>query len=90
MQELIGLLTRASKAYYAEDREIMSNFEYDRLYDELAALEKRAGIVLAGSPTVHVGYTAADDAFQLYLFTRRAKQGNNGAEACLPLVGRIG
>ena len=61
MQELIGLLTRASKAYYAEDREIMSNFEYDRLYDELSRLEEETGIILAGSPTQQVGYEAVDE-----------------------------
>ena len=59
--ELTGLLNRASEAYYNEDTEIMSNLEYDRLYDELKDLETRTGIVLAGSPTVHVGYTAADE-----------------------------
>ena len=59
--ELTALLDRASYAYYNENIEIMSNLEYDRLYDELADLEKKTGIVLAGSPTVHVGYTAADE-----------------------------
>lgn len=52
MKELVDLLNRASHAYYAEDREIMSNFEYDRLYDELAELEKETGITMANSPTV--------------------------------------
>ena len=61
MKELIARLTEASRAYYAEDREIMSNFEYDRLYDELEALEKETGTVLAGSPTVTVGYEAVDE-----------------------------
>lgn len=61
MKELTELLNRASEAYYNKDTEIMSNFEYDKLYDELSELEKRTGIVLAGSPTVHVGYTAADE-----------------------------
>ena len=61
MKELTQILNRASEAYYNKDTEIMSNFEYDRLYDELSELEKRTGIVLAGSPTVHVGYTAADE-----------------------------
>lgn len=61
MKELIAKLTEASRAYYAEDREIMSNFEYDRLYDELEALEKETGTVLAGSPTVTVGYEAVDE-----------------------------
>lgn len=61
MQELIGILKEASKAYYAEDREIMSNFEYDKLYDELEQLEQETGIVLSDSPTVNVGYESVDE-----------------------------
>lgn len=61
MKELIAILRQAAKAYYAEDREIMSNFEYDKLYDELAALEEKTGLILAGSPTVTVGYEAVDE-----------------------------
>lgn len=61
MRELTQLLDKASSAYYAEDREIMSNYEYDRLYDELEALEKETGIVLSNSPTLHVGYKAVDE-----------------------------
>ncbi|MGN0335189.1 MAG: NAD-dependent DNA ligase LigA [Lachnospiraceae bacterium] len=56
MKELAVLLNAAAKAYYQEAREMMSNYEYDALYDELAALEKETGMVLAGSPTVKVGY----------------------------------
>lgn len=56
MKELVAILNEASKAYYQKDTEIMSNLEYDRLYDELVSLEKETGIVLANSPTVHVGY----------------------------------
>ena len=56
MKELVAVLNEASKAYYQKDTEIMSNLEYDRLYDELISLEKETGIVLANSPTVHVGY----------------------------------
>ncbi len=56
INELIELLNEASKAYYQESREIMSNFEYDKLYDELEALEKETGIVMAQSPTRNVGY----------------------------------
>ena len=56
MQELVKLLNRASKAYYQEADEIMSNFEYDKLYDELLDLEKELGITMANSPTVNVGY----------------------------------
>ncbi|NNJ31535.1 NAD-dependent DNA ligase LigA [Lacrimispora defluvii] len=56
IKELISLLQEAGKAYYQESREIMSNFEYDRLYDELAALEEETGIVLSNSPTQNVGY----------------------------------
>ena len=60
MRELIDLLNEAGRAYYAQDREIMSNFEYDRLYDELTALEEETGIVMADSPTVKVGYESVD------------------------------
>lgn len=56
IKELVNILNEASKAYYQQDREIMSNFEYDRLYDELVALENETGIRLSGSPTVRVGY----------------------------------
>lgn len=56
IKELTELLNKASKAYYTENREIMSNHEYDELYDELEALEKKTGIVLANSPTQNVGY----------------------------------
>lgn len=61
IRELTALLGKASKAYYQEDREIMSNYDYDRLYDELAALEQETGVVLAGSPTAEVGYEAVDE-----------------------------
>lgn len=56
MQELVELLNKAGKAYYQEAREIMSNYEYDALYDELKALEEELGVVLGKSPTVNVGY----------------------------------
>lgn len=56
MYELVELLNRAGRAYYQEASELMSNFEYDRLYDELLGLEKELGITLASSPTVNVGY----------------------------------
>ena len=56
IEELVEKLNEASKAYYQQDREIMSNQEYDALYDELVALEKETGIVMAQSPTVNVGY----------------------------------
>ena len=56
MQEKIKVLDEASKAYYARGEEIMSNFEYDKIYDELVELEKQSGIILAGSPTQKVGY----------------------------------
>ncbi len=56
MRELIHTLDQAGRAYYQESREIMSNFEYDTLYDELSALEKETGTVLAGSPTQKAGY----------------------------------
>ena len=56
IKELVEILNRASKAYYQEDNEIMSNYEYDALYDELVKLEKESGIVLSNSPTANVGY----------------------------------
>ncbi|MEZ3445178.1 MAG: NAD-dependent DNA ligase LigA [Lachnospiraceae bacterium] len=61
MKELVGKLREASRAYYAQDKEIMSNYEYDRLYDELTGLEQETGMVLAGSPTISVGYEAVDE-----------------------------
>ena len=48
MKELVAILRKASEAYYAKDEEIMSNFAYDRLYDELVSLEEQTGIILSG------------------------------------------
>ncbi len=56
IKELVTVLNEAGKAYYSESREIMSNYEYDRLYDELTVLEAETGFVMAGSPTRNVGY----------------------------------
>lgn len=61
MKELVSMLNKASEAYYAQDREIMSNYEYDRLYDELTELEKDTGVTLADSPTVNVGYESVEE-----------------------------
>ena len=61
IHELVKILNDASRAYYAEDTEIMSNYEYDRLYDELVSLESTTGIVLANSPTQSVGYESVDE-----------------------------
>ena len=61
MKELVKKLNEAAKAYYQEDREIMSNLEYDTLYDELQVLEEKTGVTLAGSPTTKVGYEAMDE-----------------------------
>ena len=61
MKELVKILSEASYAYYAKDEEIISNYEYDRLYDELEALEKECDMVMAGSPTMKVGYEAVDE-----------------------------
>lgn len=58
---LVERLNEAAKAYYAEDREIISNLEYDRLYDELVKLEKETGVILTNSPTIKVGYEAVDE-----------------------------
>ena len=56
IKELVVLLNKAGKSYYSEGREIMSNYEYDKLYDELKKLEEETGCVLSNSPTVNVGY----------------------------------
>jgi DNA ligase (NAD+) len=61
IRELVELLNEASRAYYQENREIMTNFEYDALYDELTSLEKKTGIVLSNSPTINVGYEVLSD-----------------------------
>lgn len=61
MKEISAKLEEASRAYYQDAAEIMSNFEYDALYDELVALEKESGIVLAGSPTMKVGYEVVSE-----------------------------
>ena len=61
MKELVDKLNEAARAYYAEDRELMSNYEYDKLYDELEELEQKTGMVLANSPTVNVGFEAVDE-----------------------------
>ena len=61
IEELVDLLNKANYAYEQENREIMSNFEYDKLYDELVKLEEETGTTLAGSPTLTVGYEAVDE-----------------------------
>lgn len=61
MRELIKLLNEANEAYYAKDREIMSNLAYDKLYEELCHLEKTSGRVLSSSPTQKVGYESVEE-----------------------------
>ena len=61
MKELVSLLNKASRAYYQEAQEIMSNYEYDRLYDELKELEDELGITLSNSQTVNVGYEVVSE-----------------------------
>lgn len=61
IKELTEILNRASKAYYMQDTEIMNNYEYDALYDELVQLEKETGITLSNSPTIHVGYEVVSE-----------------------------
>ncbi len=61
IKELVIRLNEAGKTYYQENREIMSNYEYDALYDELLELEKATGIVLSNSPSIHVGYEILSD-----------------------------
>ena len=61
IKELVAQLNEASKAYYMEDREIMSNLTYDALYDELLKLEEETGTVLSNSPTIKVGYEVVSE-----------------------------
>ena len=61
MLELVELLNKASRSYYQDAQEIMSNYEYDALYDELKGLEEELGTVMASSPTVNVGYEVLSD-----------------------------
>ena len=61
IDELIKVLNEASAAYYDEASEIMSNYEYDALYDELEALEKETGYSPDDSPTKNVGYTVQSE-----------------------------
>ena len=61
IKELVDILNKAGKVYYSEGREMMSNFEYDALYDELVLLEEKTGCVLSNSPTVNVGYEALSE-----------------------------
>lgn len=80
MKELTELLTKAGKAYYQESREIMSNFEYDRLYDELQKLEEETGIVLAGKSDqtgrimkCSKSFRKSDTSSRCFLLTRQKK-----------------
>ena len=61
MKELVNVLNEASRVYYQGIDEIMSNYEYDKLYDELTALENETGIIIAGSPTSKVGYEVVSE-----------------------------
>ena len=61
MENLIKELNQASDAYYNQDKELISNFVYDQLYDRLVDLEKRYGIILAGSPTQNVGFPVVSE-----------------------------
>lgn len=56
MIELVNKLNKAARAYYATDEEIMTNLEYDALYEKLEKLEQETGMILSNSPTQRVGY----------------------------------
>ena len=61
IKELVEILNKAAKSYYADAVEIMPNIEYDKLYDELVSLEKETNVVLSNSPTQNVGYETASE-----------------------------
>ena len=83
MKEKIRLLNEANKAYYQEDREIMSNYEYDKLYDELKKMEEETGVVLSNSPTLKVGYAVSYTHLDVY---KRQHSSVQVPETFLPLV----
>ncbi len=60
MEEMVRRLNEASEAYYGGRDEIMSNFEWDALFDELTRLEEETGVILPDSPTQKVN-TASED-----------------------------
>lgn len=60
IKELVSKLNEAAQAYYAEDREIISNYDYDNMYEELESLEEETGVVFSDSPTIRVGYESVD------------------------------
>ena len=57
MKELIKILNEASKKYYQDADPVMTDYQYDKLYDELCELEKSTGVIMSNSPTQSVGYT---------------------------------
>ena len=61
VKELVQLLNKACYAYYNTDKEIMSNYEYDKLFDELVELEKETNFVMSNSPTQRAGYAVQDN-----------------------------
>ena len=64
IKELTEFLNRAARAYEQEDREIISNLEYDKLYDELKQLEEETGIVMSDSPTMRAGYEVLNKGYR--------------------------
>ena len=82
IKDLVEQLNAASESFYAKDQEIMSNYEYDKLYDELVELEKETGVTLANSPTVNVGYEAVDELPK----ERHEKAGKNCGTGCKAIL----
>ena len=72
MKELIQILNEAGKAYYQQDKEVMSNLEYDKMYDELLELEKKTNTVLSNSPTIHVGYELSTSSISSFIIRERS------------------
>ena len=60
MKELISYLDECCKSYYLENKQLISDYEYDQLYDELEELEKETSVVFSNSPTHSVGYEVKD------------------------------
>ena len=84
IKELVNILNHASKVYYQDGSEEMSNFEYDKLYDELVALEKETGFVMSESPTVNVGYEVPRELEDGRQGEKREKNGIVAADQSVP------
>ena len=69
IEELVTILNKASEAYYNGQDEIMSNYEWDAMFDELTALEEETGHILSNSPTQNAGYESTSGQKEAHEFS---------------------